>query len=240
MGYTTEFRGAFRITPKVDAVLACRLNLWLNSRHFKRTFDVANAEDTTLFGKPGDHGEFVMPSLRKAVQHTIQQGYNPLIAVHMINADDDFRALSDEEMRVYNEMPGDIPSLWSDILIINSTKEDESFLTWNGSEKSRHLDEWIKRVAGFLHQCGYQVEGCIAAQGEDAGDIWSMTFCDGRFDVHRHWMNPTYEKESAAAEQSSREAAKKTIPENIQEMIDTAKYLPKICNSLQDKEDKRC
>lgn len=61
MGYTTEFRGAFRITPKVDAVLACRLNLWLNSRHFKRTFDVANAEDTTLFGKPGDHGEFVMP-----------------------------------------------------------------------------------------------------------------------------------------------------------------------------------
>lgn len=111
MGYTTEFRGAFRITPKVDAVLACRLNLWLNSRHFKRTFDVANAEDTALFGKPGDHGEFVMPSLRKAVQHTIQQGYNPLIAVHMINADDDFRALSDEEMCVYNEMPGDIPSL---------------------------------------------------------------------------------------------------------------------------------
>lgn len=39
MGYTTEFRGAFRITPKVDPILACRLNLWLGSRHYIRAFD---------------------------------------------------------------------------------------------------------------------------------------------------------------------------------------------------------
>ena len=92
MGYTTDFRGAFRITPKVDPILACRLNLWLGSRHYIRAFDAKNAEDTTLFGIPGEHGEFIMPSLRKAFEHTVRQGYNPLIAVHMINIDDFFLA----------------------------------------------------------------------------------------------------------------------------------------------------
>ena len=228
MGYSTEFRGAFRITPKVDAVLACRLNLWLSSRHYMRTFDAANAEDTTLFGKPGDHGEFIMPSLRQAVQYTVQQGYNPLIAVHMINADDDIRSLSDMEVRAYNDTPESIPSLWSHIVIVNSLKKDESFLVWNGAEKSHYLEEWIERVSGFLYRCGYLVEGCIAAQGEDTDDIWSMSFFDGRFETHQGWMDPTYERESTAAERNSRKEAKKTIPENLQEIIDKTKCLPQV------------
>lgn len=226
MGYTTEFRGAFRITPKVDPILACRLNLWLGSRHYIRAFDAKNAEDTTLFGKPGEHGEFIMPSLRKAFEHTVRQGYNPLIAVHMINIDDFFWPNGDKEVRSYNDTPGDIPSLWSHIYIVNSLQANESFLMWNGAEKARCLDYWIALIAGFLLGCGFKVEGCIAAQGEDTGDVWSMTFYNGRFDTHRGWMEPTYEKESAEAEQNSREEAKKTIPENLVKVINMAHDLP--------------
>ena len=56
--------------------------------------------------------------------------------------------------------------------------------------------------------------------------MWSMTFYNGQFDTYRGWMKPTYEKESAAAEQSSREEAKKTIPENLVNLLDVAHELP--------------
>ena len=110
-------------------------------------------------------------------------------------------------MRSYNDTPGDIPSLWSHIYIVNSLERNESFLMWNGAEKARCLDYWVALIAGFLLGCGFKVEGCIAAQGEEAGDVWSMTFYNGQFDTYRGWMKPTYEKESAAAEQSSRKEA---------------------------------
>lgn len=219
MGYNTAFQGAFRITPKVNAVLAYRINLWLKSRHYVRPYDGSDPTNTTLFGFPGDNKQFVIPSLRNAVLQTIANGYDPAVAVHMIEPVDDFCPLNNEEVLNYNTTPEGIPSLWSDIIIVNSPKSDESYLMWNGNEKTYHFDAWAERIAGFLCQCGYTVDGCLTAQGEDAGDTWFMTFCDGNFERHQGWKEPTYDAKAKTAEKNSRAAAKKALTRTKDEIV---------------------
>lgn len=90
MGYSNVYYGAFRITPKIDPLIACRLNLWLNSRHFRRyrmkkelqaNFDI---EDETIFGTVGADGEFVIPSFRTAWTNLMNDGMDPFLAPHLM------------------------------------------------------------------------------------------------------------------------------------------------------------
>lgn len=190
MGYQTEFYGAFRIFPKLDPGFACRLNLWFNCRHYQRAVKMAISEhaandisDITLFGTPGKHNEFLMPSFRQAVDNLIYERINPVLAPHLMGtmgrdyiADNPFSTatLTEEEQIAYNSTPENIPSLWSNIIIVNDPDANCSYLGWDQVEKSYNMETWFRCVINLLQTLNYTVDGRVCAEGEDPDDIWYM------------------------------------------------------------------
>lgn len=195
MGYSTDFKGAFRITPKVDTALACRLNLWFNSRHFKRhpfmeAKGIEASDDNLLFGKSSPNFMYFMPSLKQAVDNLIATGVNPTLAPHLLgNTIQDYRTenlfthenITPELNEAYNTTPGNIPSLWSNLYIINDPDHDVSYLSWNQSEKSYSMAQWMMAIVNLLQMLNYHVDGIIEAQGEEQDDHWFMEV----FDIHQ-------------------------------------------------------
>lgn len=227
MGYQTEFFGAFCITPKLDPTFACRLNLWLNSRHYQRIIGVTIPEhagddinDITLFGTPGRHNEFYMPSFKQATANLIQEGINPVLAPHLMgttyqdNLSDGLSScpnLTVDCQLAYNSTPENIPSLWSNIILVNDPDQDCSYLGWNQTEKSYKMKTWFNSVIRLLQRLHYEVNGRICAYGEDPDDIWGMEISpqNDLIIFSEPSKEPLYQNEFMAAMEHSLTAAKK-------------------------------
>lgn len=245
MGYSNDYYGAFRITPKVDPLVACRLNLWLNSRHFNRyelkreLGEELNFEDETVFGAAGKNGEFVMPSFCTAWKNLRADDIDPFLAPHMIgfsstdqktdemvqivkNAAKTNRsvkagvvsACADLSNRYYNDTPGKVYSLWSDLYIINDPNKDVSYLSWTGCEKSYHMDDWFRTIIGILQAIGHSVDGAVTEVWED-GYVRLFSMQDGKFTVTEDVNDAasTYGDEAEKAQRRSEKAAKGHVPE---------------------------
>lgn len=245
MGYSNDYYGAFRITPKVDPLIACRLNLWLNSRHFnrfglKKELGVeVDLEDETVFGTAGEEGEFVIPSFSTAWKNLRADDIDPFLAPHMIGfsmtdrkTDEMVQIVKDASKtnrsikvslmstyadlgtRYYNDVPGAVYSLWSDLYIVNDPDNDVSYLTWTGSEKSYCMEDWFRTIVGFLQVMGYTVDGSVSEVWED-GDVYLFTMKDNVFTVVGNGRRAasTYGDEAEKAQKRSEKAAKGHVPE---------------------------
>lgn len=233
MGYTTTFKGAFKITPMVNPALACRFNAWLNNRHNFRDAPLLLNEiaDKTLYGVPGENGEYVMPSIEKQIRKMVEDGTNPFLAPHLTGYcgmgdsmecqeafattgemdDKDKAKVLNEWCKTINQVPKGLPSLWSDFIIVNDREGNCSYLKWDRSEKSYEMDKWAQILLDLLSSMHFTLEGTICAKGEDPGDYWSMQICEKTVLVEysQHRIDgATYEKEAKAAEQSSEKQAK--------------------------------
>lgn len=220
MGYTTEFRGAFRVTPQVEPAVAIRLNFWLNCRHWKRPIpnQTDNLLDLTLFGSPGKNGQYVMPSIIEAIK---KAKYDPTLAPRGLWEDEKnetFIAFQKEcgwrnFGDLYNYEPKGIPSLWSDINVIPDPIQKCSWLMWNQSDKAYEMDFWFSLITQILVKLGYQVEGHILAQGEDMADKWGLeadgTRCSQRIDNPK--FAETWHNESLLAMDTSEDLAEKLL-----------------------------
>lgn len=217
MGYFTDFKGAFRVTPIVSTEVALRINLWLNSRHYTRPMP-QDLEDETLFGKPGKHGEFIMPSLRNALAKMQEEGLDPVVVPWAIreNYEDiirpDYSSLSHAEQAKwtmdFNECPGKVPSLWSDFMLVSDHKNNCSWLMWNDSDKAYSMASWGEFLWKVLQAMDYLVEGTMCAQGEDDSDFWYMQASKESFAVVYETGVPTYQQESQAALERSEKIGK--------------------------------
>lgn len=226
MGYSTEFDGAFKVTPMVETETAMRLDLWLNSRHYIRKFPKeSELMDRTIFGSAGEKGQYIMPSLFKAKEQLIQKGINPEIVPWMLchheTEDDIVQECSQDNTKEimevyaditkrYNTTPVSIPSLWSNFFIVQDPDRQCSWVMWDSSEKSHQMQAWGEFLWWLLLEMGYTMEGTINARGEDPTDLWHMTASKQAFLTFRGFGHETYAKEANDAIEKSRKAAQIT------------------------------
>lgn len=226
MGYTTEFAGAFKVTPMVSSDIALRMNLWLGSRHYIRQKPI-DMEDETLFGNPGKHGEYIIPSLKNSIAKVSRNGWDLVVAPWAISECGEetpwingTASPTDEQITKfsmsYNTCPGKVPSLWSDFILVSDFENDCSWLMWNDSEKAYKMAAWGQFLWKVFQAMDYIVEGTISAAGEDDDDRWHMTAAKGSFFVDESGYGcPTYDMEAQAAWERSRKQGYKKAKENM-------------------------
>jgi hypothetical protein len=75
--------------------------------------------------------------------------------------------------------PGDPQySIWCDWEV----SADGTAISWNGSEKSYAMDDWLPwLLARFCR--GHKVNGVIEASGEEQGDLWAIVVTDSKVEV---------------------------------------------------------
>lgn len=66
------------------------------------------------------------------------------------------------------------PGIWCDLSVAN-VAPNTTELSWNGSEKTYYLAEWIAYVIDhFLKPLGAVANGSLDASGEEPGDLWRI------------------------------------------------------------------
>lgn len=175
MGYTTDFRGSIKITPKLTENVKNFINGLQNSRRMKRNPSKLpkRVPKTNPLGTWGDEGEFY---------------FNP--------KSENLGQENTKDIIDYNNPPATQPSLWlqwviedapseedyfSDKLLIEEiskslTLKENSFslLTWNGAEKFYGYTEWlIYLIKKIFEPLGYKLNGKIIFLGEeeDGSDV---------------------------------------------------------------------
>lgn len=148
MGYTTNFHGAFSITPPLQPLHRTYLRAFAETRHCQR-----------VAAKELPHYRAMREAVGLPFGH---QGEYGLAAMS-----EDFR-----EVENYNETPSGQPGLWCNW----TTSSDGTRLRWNGAEKFYHYAEWLTYlIERFFKPWGYTVSGQICYSGEDCDDFGWIT-----------------------------------------------------------------
>lgn len=172
MGTYTEFRGAIRIVPKVDDALAARLNEFFEMRHMKRyvaelfrlypTAEAQRAHSLFNDGQFGVEGAWFMPEhTRDLFFHGDQM---PMEGLR-------------NDMDV-NTPPHPLPSLYCDLVLVHDEERNCSYLGWSGAEKAYFIAEWIERIAAWLVDRHYHLDGKMFAIVEGGMQFYTITVRD--------------------------------------------------------------
>ncbi len=157
MGYTTDFKGRFDVTPVMKQEHIAYINQFAGTRRMRRDAKVvAGLPDPVRnsAGLPiGVEGEFFVGAGGLAGQ------------------------AEDESVRDYNRPPARAPGLWCQWV----ATEDGSHLEWDGGEKFYCYVEWLEYVCeNFLKRWGYKLNGNVQWQGEEVGDCGVLEAEDNR------------------------------------------------------------
>ena len=157
MGYTTDFEGAFAVTPPLRPEHAAYLRAFANTRRMTRD------ERATL----------ALPDpLRLAVGLTIGKGGGYYVGAAGFKGQD-----HTPEVTNYNHEPDGQHSLGCDW----EPNEAGTAIEWNGMEKFYNYTAWLQYVLDhFLTPWGYALSGDVRWQGEDPLDRGTLTVVDGR------------------------------------------------------------
>ena len=147
MGYTTDFSGKFKITPKLSAEHVAYLKQFSNTRRMARDADTAATLPDPIreaVGLPvGDQGEYFVGG-----GDFMGQGH-------------------DESITNYNGSPANQPGLWCNW----EPSEDGKHMQWDGSEKFYYYVQWLEYIKdNFLTPWGYKMTGEVKWRGEDTSD----------------------------------------------------------------------
>lgn len=149
MGYSTEFKGEFRLNKPLAPEHKAYLEKFAETRRFKRNESITATRPDPIreaVGLPAgtDGGYFV--GLR--------------IPRH--------REYSAPDVVDYNREPAGQPSLWCQWV----PSDDGSAIKWDGGEKFYDYVEWLEYIIQhFLTPWGYTLNGDVQWQGEEPGDI---------------------------------------------------------------------
>ena len=166
MGYTTEFKGVFKVAPELTEKHAEYLRAFSYVRHMKRiTLDAEKLVDIrrVAVGLPvGLEGEYYVGS---ADDGNFGQGqWNK----------------SDPTIIDYNTCPSRQPGLWCKW----TPTADRTGIEWNGFEKFHGYIPWlIYLLENFLVHWGYIVNGEVYWEGENPEDTGVIRVRDGIVEV---------------------------------------------------------
>lgn len=160
--------GYFTITPRVNTILACRLNQWLHTRrgfHPEPTsMTPEQVSDTTLAGETGENYKFCMPSFQKAAQALTDDGYDPAFVPHLI---------------------GRNSATSCGLSLVNDRLHDRSFLIWDGSPVYDDIEIYLREVIDLLTRRNHETHGTFAAIENNADTLWSLKIVNRRFMLER-------------------------------------------------------
>ena len=155
MGYTTEFKGHFNLDKPLTREQAAYLRKFSNTRRMRRSAGAAEQlPDPTreAVGLPiGLEGEYFV-------------GGGGLMGQE-----------HDASIAEYNDPPRSQPGLWCHWTVT----EDGQGIEWDGGEKFYCYTEWLEYlIAAFLKPWGLSLNGKVNWQGEEIGDIGTITVKD--------------------------------------------------------------
>lgn len=153
MGYTTDFEGAFKITPTLKEEHKLYLNTFSETRRMQR-----DSKTCETFQDP----------IRLAVNLPIGvEGEFTVFGGGSYGQDQDTSILN------YNKPPETQPGLWCQWV----PNEDGTHLEWNGAEKFYYYIEWLNYLhSNFMEPWGYSLCGSVSWKGEDHNDTGVITF----------------------------------------------------------------
>lgn len=149
MGYTTEFRGVFKLDKQLTDKHAEYLRQFSETRRMGRKESAASLPDPIreAVGLPyGEEGEFY------------------------VGGDENRAYITD-----YNDPPASQPGLWCNWV----PTEDNFGIEWDGTEKFYNYVEWIEYIIEkFLKPWGYALNGVVRWRGEDFDDNGKIVVTD--------------------------------------------------------------
>lgn len=155
MGYTTEFKGSFKLNKPLTEAQADYINKFSSTRRMKRDAKkLESLPDPTreAVGLPiGTEGEF------------------------FTGGSGDFGQDRDVSILDYNDPPSTQPGLWCKWVVTKNREEIE----WDGNEKFYHYLDWLEYiVSNFLIPWGCVLNGKVRWRGEDFDDSGTIIVTD--------------------------------------------------------------
>jgi hypothetical protein len=158
MGYTTEFRGKFSITPKLTNNHKKYLIYFSDNRHVK--WDVLKLQTDIDSKKRSDI------LLKKVGLPLGNEGK------YFTASDADGRGYPPDSILDYNQPPYGVPGLWLGWI----PNETGTQLKWNLVEKFYYYREWLQfLIDEFFKPWGYTLNGEVHYYGEDEDDYGIIT-----------------------------------------------------------------
>ena len=164
MGYSIDFDGKIKISPKLKDNDKEFLDKFFQIRHMKRDMsklEGVKVEDIEKFGKDG--------------------------CFYLKDYDwSNYKEMMEDKTILDQNDSGDMPSLWCDLEIVE--ENGESFIQWNGSEKTYGVNvengwfTWL--IDNFFKPCGYVLNGEMTWQGEDDDDTGTIKIENNIVSLH--------------------------------------------------------
>ena len=152
MGYTTNFTGAFTITPALLPKHMDYLRKFSDTRRMKR-----NPSMLMLTSPNYTHA--------KAGLDAGQEG------CYYVDGDDHQRQGAEDSITSYNCPPAGQPGLQCQWI----PSKCGTLLEWDGGEKFYDYVKWLQYlIAHFFNRWGYTLEGRVHFQGEDSNDYGTI------------------------------------------------------------------
>lgn len=174
MGYSTDFVGCFKCTPKLTEPQRAYLDAFMEKRHFKRRTRKGQKTKWVHWYKlsvnePVNAQDLPDP-LRIAVGLPIgKQGAYFTGGLGFCGQDDDAATIDS------NQEPEGMPSLWCQW----GPDATGEYMGWNGGEKFYRSEDWIKYIIEhFLTRWGVKLNGVVRYQGERVNDYGSIQIVD--------------------------------------------------------------
>ena len=158
MGYTTEFKGNFTLTPALTEAQVAYLNAFADSRRVQRDAEVCESITDTVrvaVGLPvGKEGGYCVYSAQ----------------------DGNYGQNNDSSVINSNEPPEGQPGLWCKWV----PNADGTELAWNKVEKFYDYVEWLNYINDhFLKPWGIVMDGAVKWQGEEMDDRGKIEVKEG-------------------------------------------------------------
>ena len=194
MGYTTDFNGSFELSRPATAEEREYVNRIADTRRMQRDVtklmelykgehgnpfakDKTNADE--VYGFKGEYfamndGDMGQGNDGSVIDHNAASGE---IAWKDYNGDWEKR---DEMQKAINADIIKQPGLWCQWRL-----DDETTLSWDGSEKFYNYIEWLQYlIAHFFEPWGIKVNGEVTWQGEDNADIGKIIVKDNEIEIY--------------------------------------------------------
>lgn len=204
MGYSTDFFGSFKLSRPATAEEREYVNRIADTRRMQRDVnklmelykgehgnpfakDKTNADE--VYGFKGeyfakDDGNMGQSSDKSIIDFNSASGE---IAWNDYNGD---WAKRDEMKKAINADKIKQPGLWCQWRL-----DDETTLSWDGSEKFYNYIEWLQYlIVHFFEPWGIKVSGEVTWQGEDSNDMGKIIVTDNVIEIYEGEVEYKYTK----------------------------------------------
>jgi len=160
MGYTTSFKGAFKLDRELEPDHKKYLAMFSSTRRMERDPNKIFETKTPCVGNVKPMNQECLNLLKKVGLELGPEG-DYYCGTGMCGQDRDKSILD------YNHPPSGQPCLWCQWVPV----EDGKGIEWDGNEKFYEYTKWLEYLVGhFLKPWGYSLSGKVKWQGEDSDD----------------------------------------------------------------------